>query len=477
MLVLLVIVLLINAVIVLHTNPNEESNRWYGRAFFIASCGALSSVIQYVLIPFVQENISNNNTIIFLLSFFSHIVSSLGYCFGPYCFLVFALTYSQIFKNHWTKLKNRVLLLLLIPIAITYILNFSVPENSLLNAYMGSSRFFWFILVWAIPYGLYAKFLLLYSVFKEKRPRFKQQNLLICFIVIPIITGAMFNNYIFRALSIHNTWKYNAIIIIIQFLVFIVVIVKYGVLGIHLRIEKRRLNTTRKALSLGTSVLNNAIRNEIEKISLSAEEIISSTSAPSNNNDKSAETILSTTGYLLNIVGKVQLYLRDIVLEEKVHSLSSIIDNALSEISSSLESKNVHIDMGCEQTYCVLCDSLYIGEAFKNIFLNSCEAFYLEGVISIQVYSSKKHMVVSVKDNGKGVSKENLPRLFEPFFSTKDQTMNFGLGLSYCYNIMQKHGGSIEILSEEGKGTTVLLNFPKNRLISMSSASMVKEVS
>jgi signal transduction histidine kinase len=65
---------------------------------------------------------------------------------------------------------------------------------------------------------------------------------------------------------------------------------------------------------------------------------------------------------------------------------------------------------------------------------------------------------VRVTDNGAGMSRGVLAKLFQPFFSTKPQ--GTGLGLSISQTIMQEHAGTIEVLSREGHGTTVLLNFP-----------------
>ena len=61
-------------------------------------------------------------------------------------------------------------------------------------------------------------------------------------------------------------------------------------------------------------------------------------------------------------------------------------------------------------------------------------------------------------DTGSGIPRGVLGKLFDPFFSTKPQ--GTGLGLSICQSIMQEHGGSITVASREGRGTTVLLNFP-----------------
>jgi signal transduction histidine kinase len=72
-----------------------------------------------------------------------------------------------------------------------------------------------------------------------------------------------------------------------------------------------------------------------------------------------------------------------------------------------------------------------------------------------------EYQQVRVIDQGVGISRHALPKLFDPFFSTKPR--GTGLGLSICQTIMQEHGGTIEIASRERRGTTVLLSFPTEK--------------
>jgi two-component system sensor histidine kinase AtoS len=69
-----------------------------------------------------------------------------------------------------------------------------------------------------------------------------------------------------------------------------------------------------------------------------------------------------------------------------------------------------------------------------------------------------EYQQVRVIDTGPGIPRGDLPKLFDPFFSTKPG--GTGLGLSICQTIMHEHGGSIAVASREGRGTTVLLDFP-----------------
>jgi two-component system sporulation sensor kinase B len=96
--------------------------------------------------------------------------------------------------------------------------------------------------------------------------------------------------------------------------------------------------------------------------------------------------------------------------------------------------------------------------------MNALEAMKAGGTLTLQMFLSNKHLVIAVADTGVGIAKEHLPYVFDPFFSTKKTGQNFGLGLSYCYNVMQKHQGMLEIYSVKDEGTTVFLFFPRRRV-------------
>ena len=104
-------------------------------------------------------------------------------------------------------------------------------------------------------------------------------------------------------------------------------------------------------------------------------------------------------------------------------------------------------------------------QVFVNLVSNAAEAVEAGGGerllrIKTRYVPEKECVCVSFSDTGVGITKENLRNLFEPFFSTKKHGKGVGLGLSVAYGIIQEHGGTIQVHSEEGKGTTFAIELP-----------------
>ncbi len=85
-----------------------------------------------------------------------------------------------------------------------------------------------------------------------------------------------------------------------------------------------------------------------------------------------------------------------------------------------------------------------------------------EGVLAVKIRGDEDEVCIDIADTGPGIPPEVLPHIFEPFFSTKDEESGVGLGLAVVYGIVQRHGGSIEVESEPGRGTTFHLKLPRN---------------
>lgn len=105
-------------------------------------------------------------------------------------------------------------------------------------------------------------------------------------------------------------------------------------------------------------------------------------------------------------------------------------------------------------------DKNQLQQVFVNLSLNACEAMPDGGTLMITSALADEAVVIQITDTGMGIKREHLDKIFEPFFTTKPVGKGTGLGLAVSYGIIQQHGGTVEVQSEERKGTTFVIRLP-----------------
>ncbi|MBN2431301.1 MAG: PAS domain-containing protein [Acidobacteria bacterium] len=101
-----------------------------------------------------------------------------------------------------------------------------------------------------------------------------------------------------------------------------------------------------------------------------------------------------------------------------------------------------------------------LGQVLLNLVTNAIQAMPGQGRLTLATLANKSAVIVRIKDTGEGIPPENLERIFSKGFTTKRRGMGTGLGLAISLNIMKDHGGSIEVESRPGQGSTFSLRFP-----------------
>ena len=99
-------------------------------------------------------------------------------------------------------------------------------------------------------------------------------------------------------------------------------------------------------------------------------------------------------------------------------------------------------------------------QVFMNLFLNAINAMPSGGFLGIDVRMSDPEVQVQVTDNGCGISPLEIGKVFDPFYTTSILGKGTGLGLSLCYSIVKQHRGSIDVESEEGRGSVFTIKLP-----------------
>ncbi len=173
-----------------------------------------------------------------------------------------------------------------------------------------------------------------------------------------------------------------------------------------------------------------------------------------------------------SIINHVRVFSRDQqnVQKEDIE-IKKIIENAVSLIANQFSNENIHLVIeNTDQPHLIHVNQFRIEQVLLNLLsnakyavnkkasLNTDETY--EKRVTIRVESKPKMMLVMVEDNGIGMDKEVLCKVFDPFFSTKDSESGTGIGLSISYGIVKESNGNIIAQSIPGKGTTMIVELP-----------------
>ena len=150
--------------------------------------------------------------------------------------------------------------------------------------------------------------------------------------------------------------------------------------------------------------------------------------------------------------------------------LNFVIQETVQLITTTAKKKNIKLQYNNHsKNQIIKADPGQLKQVLLNILINSIQAIKDQGEINISIeenenashvsYAIEEEIYIIISDNGKGIEEENIDKIFDPFYTTKDE--GTGLGLSISYGIINKHGGDVKIKSQVGKGTTVIISLPR----------------
>jgi nitrogen-specific signal transduction histidine kinase len=141
--------------------------------------------------------------------------------------------------------------------------------------------------------------------------------------------------------------------------------------------------------------------------------------------------------------------------------LGLALEEAVRLVSFDRRARNVRVlfepPAGLPKTYALRGQ---MQQVFINILLNALDAMPEGGTLSVAAVQHGRHIVFTFEDTGYGIPEGAGRRIFEPFFTTKEPGRGTGLGLTVSYGIVQKHGGIIDFLSRDGRGTVFTVEIP-----------------
>jgi PAS domain S-box-containing protein len=245
----------------------------------------------------------------------------------------------------------------------------------------------------------------------------------------------------------------------------------------------RRLETTQRLLirneklsavgQLSAGVAHE-LKNPLSIISMSVE-LLQMDTYPAGDRAKTHKTIMEQVRRSAKIIDNLRDFSRERKPEVKVLDVRDLLGKTLELVEYEMRVEGIEINKKIDPALPrINGDPDQLAQVFLNIISNTRDSLNdkrkavlagkygnisWEGVMNVGAWSDGGSISIRFEDNGDGISSENLPRVFDPFFTTKEEGKGTGLGLGIAYGIIQGHGGSIVMESEEGRNaiTTVIL--------------------
>ena len=160
---------------------------------------------------------------------------------------------------------------------------------------------------------------------------------------------------------------------------------------------------------------------------------------------------------LNNFLSNMLYFAKPRIPKNTLFRIDTVVEETISMISPVVQTREISVHQDVEP-FCLQGDPGLLKQAIMNILLNAVQAMESGGEIRVFTEFTEGYLRLNIKDSGKGIDRTIMDRIFDPFFSTKEE--GTGLGLSIALRIMQSHGGSISIKSTPGQGTVFTLQFP-----------------
>jgi PAS domain S-box-containing protein len=225
---------------------------------------------------------------------------------------------------------------------------------------------------------------------------------------------------------------------------------------------EKKLYDSQKLAALGqlSAGIAHEIRNPLSSIKMSLQ-ILAKRMIPEGNDLKRFKIAEKEVDHLEILVNDILAFAKPVEPKKKPVDLSKVLEQAIAMSEKDITEKKIEIETEFNDVHPVIIDAAMMTDAFLNVIRNAVEASKEYGQIKVilrYAYESNQSVVVEIKDNGGGIDAEDMPHIFNPFFTRKNY--GTGLGLSLVKKIVDIHQGTIDIFSTKNEGTKVLIILP-----------------
>jgi PAS domain S-box-containing protein len=183
--------------------------------------------------------------------------------------------------------------------------------------------------------------------------------------------------------------------------------------------------------------------------------------SPEDSRHKLLEKITKQTFRASEIVNNLLNFSRTSATEFADVDIHQVITETISLLEHQFKTARIHVERELRAEYPLTSGNAgKLQQVFLNLFVNARDAMPEGGELRILTDTADSKIEILVQDTGTGISRENIKKIYDPFFTTKAVGKGTGLGLSVSYGIVQEHGGNISVESKPGVGTSFRLELP-----------------
>jgi len=177
-------------------------------------------------------------------------------------------------------------------------------------------------------------------------------------------------------------------------------------------------------------------------------------------------TITAQVERITKIMNQLLAFTRRKPSERRAVNLGQVLDDCLEVLQDRIRRSGLTVESNYETTLHpvhVHADPDQMSQVFLNLLINAIHAMPAKGRLRIALDLVGSQVKTVVADTGHGIPEEDLPKIFHPFFTTKESGQGTGLGLTVAHNIVQEHGGTITVESKSGEGTAFTILLPASK--------------
>jgi len=191
--------------------------------------------------------------------------------------------------------------------------------------------------------------------------------------------------------------------------------------------------------------------------------LIEKTDFPREKQIKNLTIIRTQSARITRIVRQLLNLARPYNLRFEIIEIDDLVKSALDGFENN---ENLQIEFAAKDDLKISGDADFLRQVFVNIFQNAAQAMKAGGTLTIEIGETEsggvKFAAVKISDTGKGIAPENLEKIFDPFYTTKDIGQGTGLGLAVSRRIVEEHDGTIEAVNNESGGASFTVYLPKS---------------